>query len=744
MNKKKAGLFFLIICLVFLVSYLVFALTSVSVVSPSSNTVVSGNILLNTTVTNTSEDEIIVNVTFMWENALTSGDFVLNTTIFNDTEIDRVFENNSFSTTNLVDGTYNLTVIAYNSTGESVQDTSVVNVTVDNTQPFITIQSPQNKTYNNATLWINVSADETISTWILNWNGTNETFTPNTTKTFTEGQHNLTIYANDTAGNWNTSYVMFTVDTTPPFIKIDYPQNTTYTTNITYMNYTVDSTAVYCWYSTDSGATNNSITCGQNISDLAGAEGQNLWYIYTNDTLGNENSTYVQFFIDNTPPFIQYNAQTTRQANWSQDFIQVNVTATDTYLTNITIYLYNTTDLVNSTTGSTSPLFINFTGLKEETYYINASANDTVGNTNYTSTRTITLDLTSPNITIIRPQNITYNNVTLWINVTANETISNWILNFNGTNQSFSPNITFSFNELQHTLIIYANDSANNWVNSTVTFTIKDFPNISLMAPADGYSTTSKLITFKYNVSDMSDIVNCSLIINGVIAITNTSITKEIEQNFTYTLGIGTYSWRINCTDSVGYYANSSLRTLKVISSSSSSSSSSGGGGAAYTAEFVLGSKKVSLNYGDVFIFKIKKQRHTVIVKSVKQDSVTIRISSDPIDVTLKEGETKELDLDGNGLNDFSVTLNKITKLGGDFTFAILEEKEKVEKISEEEIVEEEVKEEEELVEEVKEEEKIEETPLEEVKEKKNYWWVVISIIALIIIIAIVVKQKNK
>ena len=94
----------------------------------------------------------------------------------------------------------------------------------DTTPPIITIQSPENITYNYQDIEINVSADETISTWILNWNGTNETFTPNTTKTFTEGQHTLIIYADDTAGNWNNSNVTFNVSIiSPPNITFQKP-----------------------------------------------------------------------------------------------------------------------------------------------------------------------------------------------------------------------------------------------------------------------------------------------------------------------------------------------------------------------------------------------------------------------------------------------------------------------------------------------------------------------------------------
>ena len=45
----------------------------------------------------------------------------------------------------------------------------------------------------------------------MNWNGTNQTFTPNSTFTFNESLINLTIYASDILNNWNYSCVQFLI-----------------------------------------------------------------------------------------------------------------------------------------------------------------------------------------------------------------------------------------------------------------------------------------------------------------------------------------------------------------------------------------------------------------------------------------------------------------------------------------------------------------------------------------------------
>ncbi len=91
--------------------------------------------------------------------------------------------------------------------------------------PIITITSPQNKTYNTTIIALNVSANEIISTWLYSLNGgANVSFMPNTTITASQGANNLTVYANDTAGNCNSSTVDFEVDV-PIIINITSPAN---------------------------------------------------------------------------------------------------------------------------------------------------------------------------------------------------------------------------------------------------------------------------------------------------------------------------------------------------------------------------------------------------------------------------------------------------------------------------------------------------------------------------------------
>lgn len=110
------------------------------------------------------------------------------------------------------------------------------------------------------------------------------------------------------AGNQGTiSLFVEGVDGEAPSVNITYPlDGETYTSHRTELNYTVSDNfgLSACWYSLNSGATNVSITCGNNASGITSSEGSNTWIVYANDTSGNENSSSVTFSVSSSvsPP----------------------------------------------------------------------------------------------------------------------------------------------------------------------------------------------------------------------------------------------------------------------------------------------------------------------------------------------------------------------------------------------------------------------------------------------------------
>jgi hypothetical protein len=102
----------------------------------------------------------------------------------------------------------------------------------------------------------------------------------------------------------------------------------------------------------------------------------------------------------------------------------------------------------------------------------------------------------------------------------------------------------------------------HSFTTSTVDTTL---PFVSLVSPANG-STLSKPYDFEfvYNVTDTSNIVNCSLFIDGSMVRTSNSVSNGVNQTFYHYLSNGTYLWSVGCTDQYGNANVTENRTITV------------------------------------------------------------------------------------------------------------------------------------------------------------------------------------
>ena len=72
-----------------------------------------------------------------------------------------------------------------------------------------------------------------------------------------------------------------------PVVNIVFPENTSYTSHVTGLNYTATAATLdSCWYSLNNGQTNNTITCGTNVTGITSSEGSNTWRVYSNNSEG--------------------------------------------------------------------------------------------------------------------------------------------------------------------------------------------------------------------------------------------------------------------------------------------------------------------------------------------------------------------------------------------------------------------------------------------------------------------------
>jgi hypothetical protein len=173
-----------------------------------------------------------------------------------------------------------------------VNSTESIAFTVDTIPPNITINLPTNTTYSNSTITINITNSSDANTVWWNNGTNNQTYANMTTQSFSEGNHTIIAYANDSSNNINRTNITFTVDTTPPSVTIISPVGATSTNTTITINITNSSDANTVWWS--NGTNNQTYT---NVTTGVFSIGNHMITAYANDSFNNINQTSVTFTV---------------------------------------------------------------------------------------------------------------------------------------------------------------------------------------------------------------------------------------------------------------------------------------------------------------------------------------------------------------------------------------------------------------------------------------------------------------
>ena len=291
--------------------------------------------------------------------------------------------------------------------------------------------------------------------------------------------------------------------------------------------------------------------------------------------------------IDFTPPSIFFNANTTATGIYPTTWIYASTNATDDKNLNITfIRLYNSTGaLINFTNSTNSITSINFTNLSDGVYYLNATANDSAGNYNWTQTITITLDDTPPNMIATVPINNTNYQFSDSIEISANATDLNsvdkvWVNISLPNGTTVLKNLTFAIGTKYNTSYIapilsgrynvsyYANDTLGNLILQKGYFNVVDntAPSpFNLTSPQNNTFSSNLLPVFTWQQTTELEFKNYTLLISQsptFAVVDYTYATLQIT-NTTYPLIVSLnnnskYYWRVIAYDVSGNSRNSS------------------------------------------------------------------------------------------------------------------------------------------------------------------------------------------
>lgn len=474
-----------------------------------------------------------------------------------------------YNVTNLSVGLYNITFKYWGN--ENYSSSSVVwwinNTVPDTTSPVIIMDSPSNVTYNFTSIDLNVSADEGINTWwYSNDSGVNNnTFTPNQTYVWDEGDNTVYVWANDTSGNIGRRNVTFYIDSIPP--TFDNLANQTIMENES-LSYDIDATDTGIGLGTFSlnqttNFTINSVT-GVVTNTTGLGVNRSYWLLVTvNDSFDNKvNGT---FFVNVTNSTGQIDFEAPNVTNLQEP------TDPSTYSSG-EIYQFNAT--VVDGAGIDSVLFeisgVNYTALNITSDIYNVSldlgvgnytyrwyANDSYNNVNNSETGSFNITGLTPTLTAYL--NGVYNNLTITYpqpNNASGYTDGGTLKIFrNGVDLTAENglNVTLGAGNYYYLFNVTGNQNYTDIENVTLNLTInKATPNVELYI--DG-AHSNEIIDLA-DTASIEGILNTGNFGSLNLSIDDDQVNYSTTENVTYTFDpvtLGEYVVVLNYSGDANY-----------------------------------------------------------------------------------------------------------------------------------------------------------------------------------------------
>ncbi|MHA2497925.1 MAG: hypothetical protein ACXAEI_20835, partial [Candidatus Hodarchaeales archaeon] len=168
---------------------------------------------------------------------------------------------------------------------------------IETPDPVITIVSPANATYTTSIIVISLTGNAShYWYYIADVDDTNHTWTSSVSRgDFEDSTYTIHAYGNDSAGNEVHTWVMFTIDATPPTVTIESPLNTTY--SIPIVNITLSGDASHYWYSLVGPRGHGNISWTGSVQETSLADGTYHLHVYGNDSAGNVGHATAIFMI---------------------------------------------------------------------------------------------------------------------------------------------------------------------------------------------------------------------------------------------------------------------------------------------------------------------------------------------------------------------------------------------------------------------------------------------------------------
>jgi thermitase len=458
----------------------------------------------------------------------------------------------SYVLSNLVEGSNNVTIVAYDRAGNSAS--GHVTVFVDLTPPAVEILTPMNNSYVKGVAAINVSGfDENfdhmnlfISTEFAatyNTNGTH-TYLWNTTLEYYVS-HQITLVGYDTVGNNASITILVTVDNILPMVVLSSPENNAY----------VSGNITFAFVARDLALKNASLIIGdRDPIDAAGitsysfntailTDGNYTIELVAYDLAGNKAETSITITIDNTPPTVQITSPT--ENSYVKGTVNVTFAFADSNLEKATLSIDGQIFDVTATTYHTWVT----TATSDGSHILTLTVLDKAGNTNSTEI-TVIVDNTAPGGAVFAPLNGAYLRGDFNITFYAYDANPYFIGLYIDNGVAFTAwNVSATFSKLWDTassadktwtIRLDISDKAGNQFTMSITVTTDNTaPMVSIVSPKDNAPVSGTTI-INFTAIDNDFVYTVSLFIDNAqvsIPLGQTSYqwdtTKTVDGNHT-------------------------------------------------------------------------------------------------------------------------------------------------------------------------------------------------------------------
>ena len=475
----------------------------------------------------------------------------------------------------LAKGTYNFTIVFYDSSGNTRTDTAFITV-VDTTNP--TINQPSNVAYEegntgNSITWS--ASDLHPGVFSLLINNTEQysfSWTTGPIVINIDGQgvgfFNFTLVVKDTSNNQNSSSVIVHVtDSVSPVVNSPSDFSIVEDSSGNVVQWVVSDTNPGLYSINRNSTEVQSLTSWSNgiisfpIDGLA--KGFYSYTIYLYDSSGNSaTDSVIISVLDTKNPVITHPSDTTYSEGTTANTI--SWTATDIHAGTYVVYIDNILDNTATSWTTSTPIVYNIDGLLKGTHEVTILASDSSGNFVMDNVTVTITDDTSPTIThpldVNFVEGTTGNNI-IW-SVSDNYPGTYSVLR-NGTEiktGTWTSSVTFSLDSLSagdYNITLQVFDTSFNSNSDSVNVTVTDNQNPVVSSPADvNYNEGNTGYSITWSVSDLHPGVyevyrGASLISSGTW---NTSVYINVDG-----LSAGSYTYTIYVYDSSGNMVQDSV-----------------------------------------------------------------------------------------------------------------------------------------------------------------------------------------